>query len=206
MIVSIIVSCTEQGIIGKDGNTPWTLPEDLKFFEKKTTGSYAVMGRITFESIVKKLGNPLPRRDNIVITSQPNYQYDKRFNFGSKFLSFTSLGSALEHIQRWELMFEGVSEEFEVFIVGGQSIYEHAFQSGIVDNIYQTVIHKEFDGDRYFKIPQGYERTTYQKKTYSEKADLYYSILRWFKDPSEIQGWVNDGGSCLFPDKHIINK
>ena len=116
------------------------------------------------------------------------------------------MSNALEHIKGWENIFEGLSDEFEVFILGGESIYKQAMESGVVDNIYQTIIHKDFEGDRFFNIPQGYERTTYQKKTYSEKGDLYYSILRWFKDPSEVQGWIDDENYRLFPDEHIVYK
>ena len=43
-------------VIGRDGKLPWHLPDDLKFFKQTTLGHPVLMGRKTFESIVKRLG------------------------------------------------------------------------------------------------------------------------------------------------------
>ena len=201
-----IVASSENGVIGIDNEIPWYLPEDLKFFKKKTTGNYVIMGRKTFESILTKIGKVLPNRENIVISSDADYRNKVNLGLGEKMISLTSLEAAINLINQWEKLFEGLINENEVFIIGGESIYNEAFEKGLVDNIYHTVIHKEFDGDKSFSVPQGYVRSTYQKKTYSEKADLNYSIFKWFKDPSEVQGWVDDENYRLFPDKNIIYK
>lgn len=50
--------------IGREGQLPWRLPEDLKRFKAMTTGHAILMGRKTFESV----GRPLPNRRNIVIS------------------------------------------------------------------------------------------------------------------------------------------
>ncbi len=55
---------TPERVIGRDGDLPWHLPEDLKFFKRTTSGHPIVMGRKTFDSI----GKPLPKRQNIVLT------------------------------------------------------------------------------------------------------------------------------------------
>lgn len=62
--LAIIVAMGPDRAIGVDGALPWRLPEDLKRFQRLTTGHAVIMGRRTFESI----GRPLPRRRNIVIT------------------------------------------------------------------------------------------------------------------------------------------
>lgn len=59
-----IVAMTPDRIIGRGGDLPWHLPEDLKFFKRTTSGHPIVMGRKTYESI----GRPLPKRQNIVLT------------------------------------------------------------------------------------------------------------------------------------------
>ena len=61
-----IVACSANGIIGRNGELPWHLPSDLKFFKQVTTGHTIIMGRKTFESI----GKALPKRLSIVITRQ----------------------------------------------------------------------------------------------------------------------------------------
>lgn len=55
---------TPDRIIGRGGDLPWHLPEDLAFFKRTTSGHPIVMGRKTYESI----GRPLPKRQNIVLT------------------------------------------------------------------------------------------------------------------------------------------
>jgi dihydrofolate reductase len=47
-----------NNVIGRDGELPWRLPEDLKRFKQLTSGKPVIMGRLTYESI----GKPLPDR------------------------------------------------------------------------------------------------------------------------------------------------
>jgi len=68
--VTLIVAVADSGVIGRDNALPWHLPEDLKRFKRLTLGKPVVMGRKTFESI----GRPLPGRQNIVVTRDPNYR------------------------------------------------------------------------------------------------------------------------------------
>src|SRR3954468_3166472 len=67
--VYLVAAVASNGIIGKDGQLPWHLPEDLKHFKKLTLGHPVIMGRKTWES----LGRPLPGRENIVITRTAGY-------------------------------------------------------------------------------------------------------------------------------------
>src|SRR5690554_4641462 len=62
--VAMIAALARNRVIGVDGQLPWYLPEDLKFFKAMTQGKPLVMGRKTFSSI----GKPLPGRLNIVVT------------------------------------------------------------------------------------------------------------------------------------------
>ena len=58
--------------IGYANELPWRLPEDLKFFKKTTLGHPILMGRKTYESIVK----PLKGRTNIVVTRGSGFHAD----------------------------------------------------------------------------------------------------------------------------------
>ena len=69
MRVSLIVAVAENGVIGRDGDLPWRIPADLKFFKEMTTGHPIVMGRKTHQSI----GRALPGRTNIVITRDRDF-------------------------------------------------------------------------------------------------------------------------------------
>ena len=69
-IIIIAAIAEKNRVIGKDGKLPWYISEDLKRFKRLTTGYPVLMGRKTFESIVERLGKPLPERRNIVLTSK----------------------------------------------------------------------------------------------------------------------------------------
>lgn len=61
----------KNGLIGKDNKLPWYLPNDLKFFKNNTINNTLVMGRKTFEGMG---GRPLPDRETIILTKDPNYK------------------------------------------------------------------------------------------------------------------------------------
>ena len=61
-----IVAMACNRIIGRDGDLPWHLPEDLKLFKKRTLNHPIIMGRRTFESLPGQ--RPLPKRRNIVLS------------------------------------------------------------------------------------------------------------------------------------------
>lgn len=70
--LAAVVAATPRGVIGRDGDMPWRLREDLRRFKKLTMGGVLVMGRKTFESI----GRPLPGRRTIVVTRQVDWQHE----------------------------------------------------------------------------------------------------------------------------------
>lgn len=62
--VILIAAMDRHRVIGRDGDMPWHLPEDLRHFKRTTLGHPVIMGRLTWESI----GRPLPGRRNVVVT------------------------------------------------------------------------------------------------------------------------------------------
>jgi len=130
-MLSIIVATAKNRAIGKNNQLLWHMPADLKFFRKTTSGHTVIMGRKTFESV----GQPLPKRRNIVITRQPNYSAEGIEVAGS-------LEEALE-------LCEHERTTDEVFIVGGAEIYRQAMP--LTDKMYLTIINQEFeDADTFF--------------------------------------------------------
>ena len=131
MNISIIVAVSENGVIGRDNQLIWRLPDDLKRFKKLTLGHPMIMGRKTFESI----GKPLPGRTSIVITRNPNFAFDG-------VVVVHSLEKAVEEARK--------IEEQEVFIIGGGDLYRQALP--ISDKLYVTEVQTVTDGDTFFKI------------------------------------------------------
>lgn len=128
-IISHIVAAGKNGVIGSQGDLPWDIPEDMKFFREKTKNHAIIMGRKTFESV----GRPLPNRLNVVVTRQKDYKAE-----GVHVCS--TLDEAIE-------LCKSQADKYgeEIFICGGGEIYKQSMDR--VDIIYLTRIHKEFDGD-----------------------------------------------------------
>lgn len=60
----LLAAIDRDRAIGKDGDLPWHLPDDLKRFKALTLGKPLLMGRKTAQS----LGRALPGRLNLVLT------------------------------------------------------------------------------------------------------------------------------------------
>jgi dihydrofolate reductase len=127
MGLSLIVARASNGVIGKDNQLPWRLPADLKYFKAVTMGKPIVMGRKTFESI----GRPLPGRQNIVVTRNPD---------------FISAGITVVHSV--EAAIAVANEAAEIMLIGGTELY--TLSLALADRIYLTAIHQDFDGDAHF--------------------------------------------------------
>lgn len=133
MILSLIVAVSENGVIGKDNQLPWHLPNDLKYFKNQTWGMPILMGRKTFESISK----PLPGRKSIVITRNADWKHD-----GVDVVH--SVEAAIAKAQ--EL---GVKE---IFVIGGAEIFHTSLS--MAHRIYLTRVHHQVEGDVYFDNPE----------------------------------------------------
>jgi dihydrofolate reductase len=73
MKLGLIWAQARGGVIGRDGLLPWHLPEDLAHFKRTTLGAPVLMGRKTWDSLPPRF-RPLPGRQNIVITRDPQWQ------------------------------------------------------------------------------------------------------------------------------------
>ncbi|TFE03020.1 dihydrofolate reductase [Jeotgalibacillus salarius] len=126
-MISMISAHDLNRVIGKDGEMPWHLPDDLKYFQKTTSGHSILMGRKTFES----MNGPLKNRKNIVLTRNSDWSHE-----GAIVVSELEDGLKL------------LNEADEGFVIGGGEIYKMALAKA--DRLYITLIHEKFDGDTYF--------------------------------------------------------
>lgn len=111
-------------IIGKEGDLPWRLSEDLKWFKKMTVGHPVVMGRKTMES----LRGPLPRRRNLVISRNATELPD----------GFELVGSCEEALERLE-------GEERISIIGGAQIYREMLPQ--CDEVLLSYVFHPYEGD-----------------------------------------------------------
>lgn len=132
MKISIIVAMAENSmVIGRAGDIPWHLPTDLKRFKELTLGRTVIVGRKTHESILKRLGGPLPNRRTIVLTRQRDW---------------CPAGCLVAH--SWEEALKLAEGEEEVFVIGGAEIYKLALPHA--DTMHRTLVLAEVDGDTFF--------------------------------------------------------
>ena len=167
MKVSIIVAVSANGVIGKDNDLIWHLPKDMQFFKETTIGHHVIMGRKNFESIPHKF-RPLPNRTNIIVTRNKNY-------FADNCLVTNNLYDALQKSKK--------NNEKEAFIIGGGEIYKLALEEDLVDRIYLTRIHHEFDGDTFFPyIDKKWKETSKTEYKKDKKHKYDFTFLTYEKD------------------------
>src|SRR5687768_8235096 len=118
MKLSILVAMSHSRVIGREGQLPWRLSADLQRFKRLTMGHPIVMGRKTFESI----GRPLPGRQSIVITRQPEFHAE---------------GVQVANNLHDALRIAGNASN-EVFVIGGAQIYALALP--VADRLYITLV------------------------------------------------------------------
>jgi dihydrofolate reductase len=70
--VVLVAARATNGVIGRHGDIPWKIPADFAHFKQVTVGHPLVLGRTTFEGI----GAPLPDRQSIVVTSDPDWSWE----------------------------------------------------------------------------------------------------------------------------------
>ncbi|MCU4752236.1 dihydrofolate reductase [Halobacteria archaeon AArc-curdl1] len=134
-----IVAVAENGIIGRDGEMPWHVPEDLAHFKRKTTGHPVIMGRITYEGILEVLGKPLPERTTIVLTSRD-------LETPENAVVASSLAEAVAAAERAAADRHDGTER--AFVAGGATIYEQFLPA--LDRLIITEIHDQPEGDTSF--------------------------------------------------------
>lgn len=145
MPFDILVACTREGGIGKDGKIPWYLPPDLRYFQHITSETTAVsninaviMGRNTWDSLPKR---PLKGRRNIVLTSMT----DTSSITAEGGEVFRTLDDALTHLENDRCV-------EHIFVIGGGRLYEEAINHPRCSKIYTTIIDKDYVCDTFFPI------------------------------------------------------
>ena len=158
--LTIIAAVSINNVIGNNNKLIWKLSNDLKRFRNLTTNHSVIMGRKTFES----LPNPLPDRDNIVITRDTNYSKPN-----------IQVCSSIEDAINL------TKTDTQPFIIGGGEIYSQTIN--IVDKIELTRVHKEFDGDAYFpEIPLDiFELINEENHNSDLENEFDYSYLTYIK-------------------------
>ena len=159
--MNLIVNADKNWGIGRENQLLVHIPNDMKMFRQTTTGKVVVMGRKTLESFPN--GMPLPKRTNIVLTTDQDY--DGR-------------GAIVVHSE--DELFEELKQyaDEDIFIIGGESIYRMMLP--YCDTAYVTRLDDAYDADTYF--PDLDARKEWEIVKESEEQtyfDLEYVFLKY---------------------------
>ncbi len=155
--ISIIAALAKSDrAIGRDNRLLWDIPEDMRHFRKTTTGHTVIMGAKTFHSI----GKPLPKRTNIVLSSNQELVLD---------------GCIVVHSVEEALSEARESEKEEVFVIGGASIYEQMMP--FADRLYLTLVEGKYPADTFFPEYQEFSRVISEERIDNGKNVLTFLVL-----------------------------
>ncbi|MBI4121092.1 MAG: dihydrofolate reductase [Parcubacteria group bacterium] len=210
---SIVVAAAENRCIGNKGKIPWDIPDDLAHFRKLTMGHTVVMGRKTYESIVAKLGKPLPKRTNIVLAREK---------------TFTAPGCTVVHsLDELFVLIKDVAKE--VFVIGGGEIYKLLLP--YVTRVYYTLVHAKPEGDAFFpelelsewsvayraEFSNRYEKNEhkatlilYERKSPTKTADTasetFVDMTQLRQGQEDVYAQVKKDGVCPFCGEDNLRK
>ena len=130
--INLICAVSNNNIIGKNNKLPWKIKEEMQFFKETTTTHAVVMGFQTFSSLNF---NPLENRLNIVLTSKTHFtnNNDKKTYF-------------VNNIDDVLLLARSQNVE-KLFVIGGKQIYQLFLDRNLVNEIYYSLVKKDYDGD-----------------------------------------------------------
>ena len=158
MKLHLIYARARNGVIGKDNQMPWHLPEDLAHFKRVTLGQPVIMGRKTWDSLPQKF-RPLPGRLNIVVTRQDDWQAEGALRAGS-------IDEALQLC----------GEAPDAWIMGGAEIYRQA--EPLASTAVVTEIDAEFDGDAFAPTLSTQWREV-QRESHVAANGLHFSFVTY---------------------------
>lgn len=157
MPLHMIYARARNGVIGKQGQLPWHLPEDLAHFKRTTLGQPVVMGRVTWESLPEKF-RPLPGRTNVVVSRKTTFNAT-----GAQVVS--SLEAAMALFPSTEV----------VWLIGGAQLYAQAL--ALASQIVVTEIDADFEGDAFAPSLSPNDWTETQRSSHVSAQGLGYHLV-----------------------------
>ena len=126
-MITIVAAMTKDRIIGKDNKVPWNIPEEIKHYREIVSNGTVVMGGTTY----MLMKNSLPGKHNVVIS--------RTLGVTEGIDVCSSIENGLEKAK---------SYGDDVFVVGGQTIFEQTIDSA--DMMELSLIKKDYEGDKFF--------------------------------------------------------
>ncbi len=165
-MISIIAILTKNNVIKEKKNIHWKIPENIKWFKKKTINKNIIMGRKTWEFFKK----PFKNRVNFIISNKIKnfniYKYKK-----TKVIFANSIIKALNIAKK---------NKKKIFIIGGEKIYLQTIKWS--KKMYLIYINKKIYGNKFFpKYNKKEWKIIYRKIIYIKNFNIKYITFNIFK-------------------------
>lgn len=168
MRISMIAAMANNRVIGKDGDLPWHLPDDLRHFKQTTLNHPVLMGRKTLDEVLGRIGKPLPGRRNLVLSRDRDLAVA-----GAE--TFADLDEAIGTVR--------ASGAAELFIIGGGQIYRLAMPHA--ERMYLTRVEAEVEGDtRFPQFDQGWQLVSQEHHPADERHAHAFRFELWERQPA----------------------
>jgi dihydrofolate reductase len=168
MQVNIIAAVARNHAIGYQIKLLYWMPNDLKRFKALTTGHTIIMGRRTYESLPK---GALPNRRNIVLSRTIQVLPGCEI--------YPSLEEALSHC----------SNDEEVFIIGGASLYQQALP--LANRLYLTEINDTpVAADAFFPAYDDWKAIATEQHFKDERQPFDYTFVDYVRKEKESDSHI----------------
>lgn len=156
--MKLIAAVDSKWGIGLNNQLLVNIPSDKRYFKQLTEHNVVVMGRKTYESLPGK--RPLENRVNIILTRTPG---------------FTAKGFFVVHSIEELFAFLKDFADKEVFVIGGQNVYEQLQE--YCEEAYITKIDYAYHADRF--CPDLDKMQNWELVGISEE-ETYYDLEYYF--------------------------
>jgi len=165
----VVAACKNKGI-GINNKLPWSLSKDLKYFRflTQSNGENAiVMGKNTCISLPRAL----PKRVNYVLSSSL-----KNDNNDFNIIENISLLKKKHYDNIW--------------LIGGAEVYKSMINTDMINSIYYTNIHGNFECDTFFPdIPNHFENV-FESKSFTDN-NINFNMKVYVKEGLESIDYIN---------------
>ena len=167
--MNLIACVSKNNGIGYKDKLLFNIKDDMRHFKDLTTNNIIVMGRKTLFTFKDK--QPLPNRINIILTKNSSLKnYYKNFND----IFFTEdKDSTIKLIDILKKQYP----DKEVFIIGGESIYNLFFND--IDTCYITEVYEDKLCDTYLPDINDIDFYKYKESEIHEENDIKYKYITY---------------------------
>lgn len=154
--------------LAKDGNIPWNIKDDMKFFYNITKNNIVLMGKNTYLSLPNR---PLKNRLNIVLTNDKGLLSENIDNV--IFINNISIINEIkENNKKYSSLYNYLREDYKIIIIGGREIYKNYLN--LCNIIWETRIKKDYECD--IRLVE-YDKSLYEEEIIEDNEE--YKIIKY---------------------------